>query len=199
VTLTLVDAAEALRAGLVVGVPTDTVYGLAVDPRVRGAAARLFAAKGRPETVALPVLVAAAGDAEELSGGLPPPAARLAAAYWPGPLTIVLRRAAASTDLELGGDPATVGVRCPGHLLVLELLGLTGPLAVTSANRHGDPPLTEAAGVVCAFGAAIAGVLDGGRCDGTPSTVVRVAGDGIELLRAGAIDFADLVVAAAAA
>lgn len=196
-TLSLVEAVEALRGGGVVGIPTDTVYGLAADARVPGAAARLFTAKGRPEAVALPVLVPDAAVADELAGGLPAPAARLVALYWPGPLTVVLGRGEAAAGFELGGDPSTVGMRCPDHLLALELLAATGPLAVTSANRHGAAPLTSAAVVLDTFAGAIAGVLDGGLCDGTPSTVVRVAGEQVELLRAGAIDFAELVAAAA--
>lgn len=194
----LAAAAGALAAGLVVAVPTDTVYGLAVDPAVPGATARLFAAKGRPDTVALPVLVPDVGVAEQLAGPFGAVARRLADRYWPGALTLVLPRSPAALGFELGGDPATVGLRCPAQALLAALLHETGSLAVTSANRHGQPPLTRAEDVRRTFGDGVAAVLDGGTCDGTPSTVVRIAGDHLELLRAGAVDFADLLATAAA-
>lgn len=190
-------AADALRAGLVVGVPTDTVYGLAVDPAVPGATARLFAAKGRPDAVALPVLVPDVEAAERLAGPLGAVARRLADRYWPGPLTVVLPRSVAAARFELGGDPGSIGLRCPGQALLARLLQGTGPLAVTSANPHGEPPLTRAGDVRRTFGDRLAAVLDGGTCDGTPSTVVRIAGDHLELLRAGAVDFAALLAAGA--
>jgi L-threonylcarbamoyladenylate synthase len=190
-------AAAALRAGLVVAVPTDTVYGLAADPVVPGATARLFAVKGRPDGLALPVLLADVAAAEHLAGPFAAAARRVADRYWPGPLTIVLSRSAPARQLELGGDQQTIGLRCPAHELLRALLRRTGPLAVTSANPHGEPPLTTAAAVRAAFRTAVAAVLDGGTCAGTPSTVVRVAGDDVELLRAGAIDFTELAAVAA--
>jgi L-threonylcarbamoyladenylate synthase len=188
----------ALKRGEVVGIPTDTVYGLAVDPSVAGAASRLFAAKGRPETVPLPVLVADAKQLFALARELSPEARALAERYWPGPLTLVLRRSPKAAHLELGGDPGTIGLRCPENEVALALLRDAGPLAVTSANRHGEPPLHTAAEVRDAFGEALAGVVDGGRCDGTPSSVVRVTGGRLELIRAGAIPFEDLEACAGA-
>jgi L-threonylcarbamoyladenylate synthase len=191
----LAPAVEALRDGLVVGIPTDTVYGLAADARLPGASARVFAAKGRPETVALPVLVADLEQASLLAGGLPREAEVLAARFWPGPLTMVLRRGPAAAGLELGGDPTTLGIRCPAHPLAVELLRRAGPLAVTSANRHGEPPLVSAASLRAAFGEALAAVVDGGRCDGEPSTVLRLTGGKPELLRSGALAMADVEAA----
>jgi tRNA threonylcarbamoyl adenosine modification protein (Sua5/YciO/YrdC/YwlC family) len=188
---------EALRAGLVVAVPTDTVYGLAVDPALAGSTARLFAAKGRPDAVPLPVLVPDVETADRLARRLDGPGRRLAERYWPGPLTMVLDRSAAAASFELGGDGSTIGLRCPGHPLLLALLQQTGPLAVTSANRHGEPPLTEPASVAATFGDAVAALLDGGTCAGTPSTVVRVGAEGLQLLRAGAIAFDELAATAA--
>jgi L-threonylcarbamoyladenylate synthase len=187
------DAVEALAAGNVVAVPTDTVYGLAVDPSRDGATERLFALKERPERLALPVLIAdpdAAGELAEMS----PAASRLASRYWPGPLTLVLARRR-GVALDLGGDPATIGLRCPANALVRNLLRRTGPLAVTSANRHGETPLHTLDQVRAHFGPGVA-VLDGGRCDGLPSTVVSLVAGAPECLREGALPFAELVAIA---
>ena len=185
----------ALAAGQVVAVPTDTVYGLAVDPRSPGAVERLFALKKRPGHSQLPVLIA---DPTGLMDLAEPTATadRLISVYWPGPLTIVLvRRAAVSFDI--GGDPSTIGLRCPSSPVLLELLGRTGPLAVTSANHHGEPPLHTAGQVRRSFGKGVAAVLDGGRCDGTPSTVISVRAAEVKCLREGAIPFSEIAELAA--
>jgi len=186
----LARAAELLASGRVVGVPTDTVYGLAVDPRHESAVASLFALKGRPEAVALPVLIADPADAALLAT-VDERASALFARYWPGHLTVVLRRRPGAA-LHLGGDPDSIGLRCPAHLLTRKLIGLAGPLAVTSANRHGGAPARSAADVDALFGRALELVVDGGRCDGEPSTVVSLlgdggGGDGLDCLRQGAI------------
>jgi tRNA threonylcarbamoyl adenosine modification protein (Sua5/YciO/YrdC/YwlC family) len=188
-------AVEALAAGEVIAVPTDTVYGLAVDPRQPGAAARLFAVKTRPEQFALPVLIADPTELGEIAQ-LSPAAYRLAALYWPGPLTLVLARRPGLT-YKLGGDPSSIGVRCPANDLVRELLRRAGPLAVTSANLHGKAPLHTADQVREHFEAHITVVLDGGRCDGKPSTVVSLTGPAPQCLREGLIDFTKLRATAA--
>ncbi|MHB1717587.1 MAG: L-threonylcarbamoyladenylate synthase, partial [Acidimicrobiales bacterium] len=143
---------------------------------------------------------------------------RLAARFWPGALTLVVPRVPGFTA-DLGGPPTarrTVGIRWPDHPVVVALCRAVGPLAVTSANRHGAAPITTAAGVAAAFGTpppeAGAGrsplttgddnigpglVLDGGTCDGVPSTVVECLGPAARCLRAGAIDWASLSEAAA--
>ncbi len=199
-------AVLALRQGSVVAVPTDTVYGMAVDPWQPAAVARLFALKERPASVPVPVLVTGRAQLESLAGPLEPAAARLADRHWPGPLTLVVPRAA-SFVADLGGPAsarATVGLRWPDHPVMAALCGTLGPLAVTSANRHGAPPATTAAEVGHQFttlGEANAGgegrpglsvVLDGGRCSGTPSTVVECQGRSVRCLRQGALDFAAL-------
>jgi len=210
-------AARALRAGQVVGIPTDTVYGLAADPFSTAAVEAVFAIKHRPADVALPVLVGGWEQVGSLAGDLPVPARRLAARYWPGALTLVVPRVPGFAA-DLGGPPAarhTVGIRWPDHPVVVALCRAVGPLAVTSANRHGDPPITTAAGVVAAFGAPASGgrdggglggsplttggdeigpglVLDGGVCDGVPSTVVECLGPLVRCLRAGVIDWTSL-------
>jgi L-threonylcarbamoyladenylate synthase len=185
------DAVAALVAGRIVAVPTDTVYGLAVDPRPNAATGALFALKGRPSTLELPVLVADVDQAERLAGGggLSPTARSLARRFWPGPLTIVVKRAAV-LEWELGGDGRTIGLRCPAHPVALELCRTVGPLATTSANRHGEPPLTTAAAIADEFGDAVAIVVDGGRRDGPPSTVVDVTGGSVRCVREGAVAWA---------
>jgi tRNA threonylcarbamoyl adenosine modification protein (Sua5/YciO/YrdC/YwlC family) len=185
----LAQAAEALRAGWVVGVPTDTVYGLAVDATRPGAARRVFVAKRRPRGVVLPVLVADQAQAEALVADVPEVARLLMARHWPGALTIVLPRRP-GLALDLGDDGGTVGVRRPDHPVVAALARLVGPLATTSANLHGEPPATVAAAVAALPGAAEAGValvLDAGECAGEPSTVVDCTTDPPRLLRAGAV------------
>lgn len=187
-------AAEALADGAVVAVPTDTVYGLAVDPAQPDAVARLFALKGRPADVPLPVLVAGAEQVAMVAGRLESAAQHLADRYWPGPLTLVVpRRPGLSVDL--GGPPAarhTVGVRRPDHPVIVALCDLLGPLAVTSANLHGAPPATTADDVLAAFAGSDQPelVLDAGRCDGVPSTVVECRGPASRCLREGALPWA---------
>jgi tRNA threonylcarbamoyl adenosine modification protein (Sua5/YciO/YrdC/YwlC family) len=185
---TLDDALVALRAGRVVAIPTDTVYGVAA---VLSAAPSLFAVKQRPREVALPVLI---GDEAQLAGivQLPFPAAvdELTATWWPGPLTIVFDRDPSFT-VDLGGDAQssrTVGVRLPASDIVRTLCHEVGPLAVTSANLHGRPTPPDAAGIEAELGDSVAVVVDGGTCTGAPSTVVRIENDGtVTVLREGAI------------
>ncbi|MGA2835060.1 MAG: L-threonylcarbamoyladenylate synthase [Acidimicrobiales bacterium] len=184
-------AASALADGDVVAVPTDTVYGLAVDPSQPEAVARLFALKGRPRDVALPVLVAGPEQVALVAGDLDVAAAELAGRFWPGPLTLVVPRRPGFA-VDLGGPPSagqTVGVRRPDHPVVVALCEVLGPLAVTSANIHGSPPATTAAQVVRYFAATDqpAVVLDGGTCDGAPSTVVECRGPASRCLREGAL------------
>ena len=184
-------AAEVLQAGGVVAVPTDTVYGLAADARSESATQAIFALKGRPLALELPVLVATATDALALAAA----AARarlglLAAAFWPGALTVVVDRCPGA-ELHLGGDPATVGLRVPDQAAVRELAAMVGPLAVTSANRHSERPCTSAEEARLVVGDGTL-VLDGGRCDGQPSTVVSLAGPEPRLLRAGPVRLEDV-------
>jgi tRNA threonylcarbamoyl adenosine modification protein (Sua5/YciO/YrdC/YwlC family) len=187
------EAAAVLAAGDVVAIPTDTVYGLAVDPSRPGATALLFAVKGRPDAVALPVLVGEPAVAFGL-GVFEGPSARLAERFWPGALTVVVRRAAAAGAFELGGDPDTIGLRCPANDLARRLLRTSGPLAVSSANRHGEAPCHSADEVRAAFGDSVA-VLDGGECEGLPSTVVAVSRNGLTCLREGALAMSELELA----
>jgi tRNA threonylcarbamoyl adenosine modification protein (Sua5/YciO/YrdC/YwlC family) len=189
------DALTALRSGEVVAVPTDTVYGLAVDPTCLGATDKLFALKARPESLDLPVLVASIEQAEALAGpaGLSPTARRLATVFWPGALTIVVARRP-GLHWALGGHAETIGLRLPDHSLVCALCAEVGALATTSANLHGEAPCTDARSVARAFGPDIV-VVDGGRCAGAPSTVVSVLGDVPVCLREGAVRWSDVLTA----
>ncbi len=188
------NAARALEAGGVVGLPTDTVYGLAALAGQSEGIARLFSLKGRPQAVAIAVLVASTEQALALADDRDSLLETLAGAFWPGPLTIVARRAS-GLGYRLGGDEESIGLRCPDDDLVQRLASAIGPLAVTSANRHGEPPATSAGELAAAFPGVP--VLDGGRRAAAPSSVVSVRSGAPELLRAGVIDLAALAGALA--
>ena len=188
----VLQAVRALAQGLPIGVPTDTVYGLAVDPFRPGATDRIFAAKRRPREVSLPVLVSGVDQALSIATAVPDLALALMARYWPGPLTLVLP-AKPGTGVDLGDDELTVGVRCPDHLVPNALAASVGPLATTSANPHGAPPMETAEAVATCFGDAVPVILDGGICSGHPSTVVDCTGHDLKLLREGRIPWAELV------
>jgi tRNA threonylcarbamoyl adenosine modification protein (Sua5/YciO/YrdC/YwlC family) len=188
-TASIEEAASALRAGDIVGVPTDTVYGLAADP-FGAVTDRLFLVKGRPRSVELPVLVSEEAQALELATAVPPSARRLMARYWPGALTLVLPRRE-GLNADLGEDDATIGIRCPRHPVPLALCAVVGPIATTSANRHNEPAATTAEQVAALAGVAL--VLDSGVCDSPASTVVDCTGETPKLLRLGAIGWDELV------
>ncbi|MDR1441579.1 MAG: threonylcarbamoyl-AMP synthase [Bifidobacteriaceae bacterium] len=191
----LADAARAIGQGLLVVLPTDTVYGLAADPFQKAATSRLFAAKGRPKDLALPVLVADRAAARELVADWPEQAETLARAFWPGPLTIILP-ARPTPRLHLGSTSGTVGLRQPDHPATLALLRRTGPLAVSSANQSGQPPVLTAADAVQVFGPAVAVYVDGGQAPGpVASTVVDLTGREVRLVRAGPVSQDDLMAA----
>lgn len=178
-------AAAALAAGSVVAVPTDTLYGLAAPEAQPAAIDRIFELKQRPREVRIPVLVASLQQARSLAVIASARVEALLDRFWPGAVTFVLPRVA--------GDE-TVGLRCPDSEVVRELCRRVGPLATTSANLHGEPPLTTAAAVLEAFGDAVP-VVDGGTLAGAPSTVVDCTGPEPLLLRAGAVDFATITAA----
>jgi L-threonylcarbamoyladenylate synthase len=179
-------AAKAVRHGLLVIYPTDTVYGLGCDPLNHAAVRRLFEAKGR-ESKPVPVLCATPEKAEELVK-LSGRASQLCREYWPGALTIVapLRRPVAP-QLVQGGE--FLGVRVPAHAGCLELIAACGGwLTGTSANRSGEPSARSAGEAIDQLGESVDIVLDGGRLDGKESTVVKVVGDEVAILRTGPIE-----------
>lgn len=176
-------AAESLRAGALVVIPTDTVYGVAAHPGCPDAVARLYAAKGRPEGKPIPLLLADAGAVKQL--GAEPAAAerRLMDRYWPGALTLVI-----------GTPQGTEGVRVPDCEVTRALLtACGGMLRVTSANRSGEAPALTADAAAKALEGWVDETLDAGPAPGgTASTVVRVDGGRAEILRAGAVPEADI-------
>jgi L-threonylcarbamoyladenylate synthase len=190
------EAIDEVRAGNLIVIPTDTVYGIGGRADSPDVTERLFEAKGRPRSLELPVLVGSTAAAREVAA-MDARAERLAAAFWPGALTIVLPRAPGAIGWDLGGDPGSVGVRVPDHRLALEVLRSTGPMAVTSANRSGSPPLDNGDDLVAAFGDLVAVYLCEERpLIGVSSTVVDLA-DGLRVLREGGIPEAALRAALA--
>jgi tRNA threonylcarbamoyl adenosine modification protein (Sua5/YciO/YrdC/YwlC family) len=179
-------AAAALRGELIV-IPTDTVYGIGTRPDDPVATGRVFDAKRRPQQLELPVLVATTAAAREVAV-FDARAERLAEAFWPGPLTLVLPRSDASVGWQLGGDPATVGVRVPAHPVASAVLERSGPLAVTSANRSGDPPARTYAELRAAFGDGVAVYLCADEpLGGEASTVLDLTAEPARILRAGSL------------
>jgi len=182
----------ALRAGGMVLLPTDTVYGVAVMPTVAGAVQRLFDLKGRGRDVPIAVLVADAEQAWTIARRpVPEEALRLAARFWPGALTIVVAR---DPDWpgDIGDGMETVGVRCPDHDLVRRLCRDVGPLATTSANRHGYPTPATAAEAAAVLG-AVDVIIDGGLLPGRASTVVDCSVHPPAIIREGAIPAAEVL------
>lgn len=193
VRVQLDEAVARLRAGQLVAMPTETVYGLAADARNDAALRRIFALKGRPLTNPLIVHLAAAADASRWAAQVPPAARALMAAFWPGPLTLVLpARPEVSRLVTAGGD--SVALRVPAHPLARELLQRFGDaLCAPSANRSGYVSPTSAAHVLADYAQDDLAVLDGGECArGIESTIVRPAGDTLEILRPGAVSPAQL-------
>ncbi len=185
-------AAAAVRRGALVVLPTDTVYGLGVDAFAGDAVGRLLAAKGRSRQMPVPVLIAAGRTLDGLATGIGDDARALIEAFWPGALTLIVRQQP-SLAWDLGDAGGTVAVRMPLHPVALELLRLTGPMAVSSANRTGEPPATSAAAAHQSLGDAVELYLDAGTVmDNVPSTIVDVTGPRPVVVRTGAIETAVL-------
>ena len=188
----LEQAALALAAGEVVAFPTETVYGLGADAADPRAVGRVFALKQRPADHPLIVHLASVDAAAAWAAEMPPLARRLAECFWPGPLTLILRRAPHVNTVVTGGQD-TIGLRVPSHPVALALLQAfarvgSGAIAAPSANRFGRLSATRAVHVVDEFGDALRMVIDGGDSDvGIESTIVDVSGGRAVLLRPGAI------------
>jgi L-threonylcarbamoyladenylate synthase len=194
------QAIDVLRAGGIVAMPTDTVYGVGVALEAPDGLPRLFAAKDRPLDRAIVLLVADIEQAAHV-GVLTPAARRLAERFWPGGLTLVLAQApGAPLPAALTGGAPTIGVRIPDHDCPRALARALGPLPVTSANLSGQPDARDASEVLAQLGSRIDLVLDGGPArGGIPSTVVDCSRELPGLVRAGAIPPADLVAVLEAA
>ena len=191
------EAAALLRAGELVGIPTETVYGLAANALDGGAVSRIFTAKGRPQDNPLIVHIADLEGLPPLVSEIPELAKKLAKAYWPGPLTMIFRKSARIPD-EVSAGLYTVAVRMPSHPLARAVIRAAGvPLAAPSANLSGSPSPTLAAHVMADMAGRIPAVLDGGECAvGVESTVVDVTGDTPCLLRPGGVTPAMLAAVA---
>lgn len=186
------EAARAALAGQLIVIPTDTVYGIGTRPDHPDATGRLFAAKGRPRDLELPVLVPSLATAREVAV-FDDRAETLATRFWAGPLTITLPRTSVSEAWDLGADASTIAVRMPHHPLALAVLARTGPLAVSSANRSGEPTPSSCDDLERVFGDAVSVYLcEEPAIGGIPSTVVDLAHGDLTVLREGAVREADL-------
>ncbi|HSO37255.1 MAG TPA: L-threonylcarbamoyladenylate synthase [Labilithrix sp.] len=182
----IADAAAVLEAGGLVAFPTETVYGLGARGLHAAEVMRIFAAKERPAGHPLILHVDGEAMARSLAATWSARASRLAAAFWPGPLTLVVPRAGSVPDAVTGGLD-TVGLRAPNHAVALALVRAAGPLAAPSANAHMHVSPTTAAHVVRSLGERVDLVLDAGPCaHGIESTVLDLTGDVPRVLRAGA-------------
>jgi L-threonylcarbamoyladenylate synthase len=184
----IAQAAAVLKAGGLVGLPTETVYGLAADAASAQAIARIYAAKGRPSDHPVIVHLASVGQIDEWAIDIPEQARTLARAFWPGPMTLILKRAAHVLDAVTGGQD-TVGLRVPSHRVAQAVLkAFGGGVAAPSANKFGRVSPTTAQHVRDEFGDALDLVLDGGASAvGIESTIIDCSGDAPRVLRPGAI------------
>ena len=178
-------AAEIIRRGGVVAVPTETFYGLAADATHQIATARIFEIKGRPQTMALPLVAASLQQVTSMLGPLDDRTARAAKTFWPGPLSLVV-----NWRPQLSGTVGqTVAIRVPGHAFVRELCERAGTLLTsTSANRTGEPAAETAAAVSASLGALVDLIVDDGpAAGGKPSTIADLRGETPRLVRDGAV------------
>jgi L-threonylcarbamoyladenylate synthase len=188
----LAAAVAAVRRGLLVVLPTDTVYGVGVDAFDADGVQRLLDAKGRGRDMPPPVLISATTTLEALATDLPGWAQALTEQYWPGPLTIVCRQQP-SLRWDLGETRGTVAVRMPKDQAALDLLGRTGPLAVSSANVTGEPAATDADEAERMLGESVEVVLDDGpRSGSAASTIVDCTGTRPRILREGVVSRVEL-------
>jgi L-threonylcarbamoyladenylate synthase len=183
-----IDAAvTAARAGELIVLPTDTVYGIGADAFIPASVTTMLAAKGRGRNMPPPVLVGTARAAAALVDDLGAFGQDLIDEFWPGALTLVFR-ASPTLLWDLGDTKGTVALRMPLHAVALDVLKQTGPMAVSSANRHGQPAAITAYDAEQQLGEAVSVYLDGGPCtDNIPSTILDLTGTIPKVLRSGAI------------
>jgi tRNA threonylcarbamoyl adenosine modification protein (Sua5/YciO/YrdC/YwlC family) len=183
---TIEEAAGAVRGGEVIGVPTDTLYGLAADPFDQNALEHIFEIKGRPGVKPLAVLVADLGQAQQIAA-FSDRALDLAEEHWPGALTLVLPKLKSVPEWLGRSELRTVGLRCPDHDVALALLRVTGPLAVTSANISGQEGVLDDVEARALFGDEVAVYLPGAAPGGTSSTILDLTEPAEWVLREGPI------------
>ena len=188
----IIEAAVWLRRGYPVVFPTDTVYGIGVTPYEETSIERLYAVKGRPTSKGIPILLSDPVYLEMIAGTIPPAAHVLIERFWPGPLTIIVPRAAGLPDALSPND--NVAVRIPDHDIARALIREAGgAVATTSANPSGQPPLRTGAAAMAAFNGLIAAVLDDGPSPGErPSTIVDCTTAIPEIVRLGPLSASDL-------
>lgn len=185
-------ACEVIRSGGLIAFPTDTLYGLGCDPHLPTALQKIYAAKGRSASKAIPVLISRADQLESLVSGLPEQSTRLMERWWPGALTLVLPK---NPDLPPDLTPYPgLAVRMPDHPVALSLLDQTGPLAVTSANLSDHENPQDAQGVLAQLDGVVDLVLDGGSLlGGQASTIIDCMASEPKLLREGPIPFSAIL------
>ena len=189
----LTAAAEALQKGGVIAIPTDTVYGFAAAVHNRDAIEKLYEIKERSQTKSIAVLLGDAEQAHLVAHEFPAKARRLAARYWPGALTIIIRKRSDLPDNLTSND--LVGLRIPDHDFTRELIRRTGPLAVTSANISGQPPARSVAEFAGLLGSRLDLIIDGGPSSGgIPSSVINCEAEEAVVLREGAIPTQELLL-----
>ncbi|AEH11131.1 MULTISPECIES: L-threonylcarbamoyladenylate synthase [Protofrankia] len=185
-------ATRAVRHGGLVVLPTDTLYGIGADAFDQVAVRALLTAKGRGPEMPVPVLIGSWRTLDGLVERVTEQVRDLVRAFWPGGLTLIVRHAP-SLSWDLGDARGTVAVRMPLHPVAIELLGRTGPMAVSSANISGRPPATTADDAFAQLGDSVEVYLDGGPCAlGVASTIVDCTDDVPRVLRVGAVDLAAL-------
>jgi L-threonylcarbamoyladenylate synthase len=184
-------ALKILQGGGLVVFPTDTVYGVGALAFDTVAVESIYTAKDRPDEKAIPILLGSVDDLAKVTSSVPPVALALASRFWPGPLTLVVPKHPHLPE-AVSASP-TVGVRVPDHSLARALLQAAGPMAVTSANRSGQPSPSTAQEVLAQLGGRIALILDGGKTPGgIPSTVVDCLGAEPKILREGPVSKAEI-------
>ncbi len=185
-------AVDAIEAGDLVVLPTDTVYGIAADAFKADAVQRLLDAKGRGRDMPPPVLISVVESLDALATDVPEAGRKLCEAFWPGPLTVICH-AQASLMWDLGETHGTVALRVPDHENTRELLSRTGPLAVSSANKSGQPAALDVYDAEAQLADSVAVYLDGGEVTGgQPSTIVDLTGDVPHVVRLGALSMAQI-------
>jgi len=187
-------AIDVLNCNGLVAFPTDTVYGLAAPAFNQASIERLYVVKGRNHTKAIALLISKIEQLDQIAVDISPNARRLAGRFWPGPLTLVLKRHPSLPKI-LAPEP-TIGVRIPDHPDALKLMNLTGPLAVTSANLSGQQPACTAKEVFEQLKGRVHLILDGGPAPcGVPSTVVECSQSDLTILREGPLSLTELLQA----
>ena len=185
-------AISILKSGGLIALPTDTVYGLAADPWNGEAVSKLFKVKNRSELESIPVLLRGEAAIDEVAVDLPERVRAIVEKFWPGPLTIVVRRKSELPSEISATD--TIGLRAPDHEFAMTLLEMYGPIATTSANLSGQPAATSANQIDSSLSGTIDLIVDGGESSvGVSSTVVDFTANTPELLRDGPISFENVL------